>query len=126
VNVLLDTHIIIWQFLDDYRLRGRLRETLTQPENAFFVSDVSLWEITIKIQTGKFRVDIFDIEREIARNGYQPLPIRQDHIRKVATLERHHGDPFDHLLVAQALVEDFALLTADEKMRAYPVPLAAS
>ncbi len=124
MRLLADTHILIWQFVGDPRFRGKIAKPILDPDNEVMVSDVSLWEIAIKVQQGKIYFDMRDIEAEIEELGYVRLPLQRSHIMPVAGLKRHHGDPFDHLLIAQAMAEDVAILTADREFKMYPVRLA--
>lgn len=124
MRILADTHVFLWQFMDDPRFSGRLRKAMFDPANEIIVSDVSIWEVAIKVQCRKLDVMVASVEQEVAQQGYERLRIRQSHISAVATLPRHHGDPFDHLLIAQAQCENLAILTADDKFAHYPVRLA--
>ncbi len=124
MKLLVDTQIILWQFADDPRLNGKMREQLIDEANEIVVSDVSLWEVVIKRQTGKLTVDLDNVEREIERHDYDRLPIRREHIRELQHIAFIHRDPFDRLLIAQAISENLPLLTADAKFRDYPVTLA--
>jgi PIN domain nuclease of toxin-antitoxin system len=99
---------------------------MLDPAHTIMVSDASIWEIAIKAQAGKLKVLMQDVDTEIASNGYEMLAITRAHITAVATLPRHHGDPFDHLLIAQAIIEDIPILTADDKFAAYPARLTLS
>lgn len=124
MRLLIDTHILIWQFIDDPRMTQKFRTIVDDPSNEKVVSDASFWEMAIKVSQGRLKLKISDVEREIAENGYERLPIKADHIRVIETLPRHHRDPFDHLLIAQAMVERIPVLTADEQFGAYPIQLA--
>jgi PIN domain nuclease of toxin-antitoxin system len=124
LRLLIDTHILLWQFLDDPRFSGQVRALTLDPRNDILVSDTSIWEIAIKVQIGKLRLAIADIEAEIVRQGYERLPITAAHLRAVATFPRHHSDPFDHLLIVQANAVGATMLTLDKKIRGYPVRLA--
>jgi PIN domain nuclease of toxin-antitoxin system len=123
MKILLDTHILLWQMMDDERLRSRDREIIVDPKNDLTVSDVSLWEISIKIQTGRLAVKLPDVESTIATLRYSRLAISRAHIAEVVKLPRYHRDPFDHLLIAQANLEGLAFMTHDRKIGQYPVRL---
>jgi PIN domain nuclease of toxin-antitoxin system len=124
MRILVDTHIFLWQFFDDPKLSQRMRDIIDDQKLQLLLSDVSIWEIAIKVRLGKLPFDMRDIEAEIKRCGYEPLKIERAHVVAVATVLRHHNDPFDHLLIAQAMVERIPMLTADEQFSAYPISLA--
>jgi PIN domain nuclease of toxin-antitoxin system len=124
MRVLVDTHIFLWQFFDDPKLSRRMRDIIDDQKLQLLLSDVSIWEIAIKVRLGKLPFDMRDIEAEIKRCGYEQLKIERAHVVAVATVARHHNDPFDHLLIAQAIVERIPVLTADEQFSAYPIRLA--
>ncbi len=124
MRILVDTPIFLWQFFDDPRLSRRMRDVIDDQSARILLSDVSIWEIAIKVQVGKLPFAVRDIEGEIRRSGYEPLKIERAHIAAVASVQRHHSDPFDHLLIAQSTVEDIPILTADKKFAAYDVALA--
>jgi PIN domain nuclease of toxin-antitoxin system len=124
VRILVDTHIFLWQFFDDPKLSRRMRDIIDDQKLQLLLSDVSIWEIAIKVRLGKLPFDMRDIEDEIKRCGYQQLKIERAHVVAVATVARHHNDPFDHLLIAQAIVERIPVLTADEQFGTYPIRLA--
>jgi PIN domain nuclease of toxin-antitoxin system len=124
MRILVDTHIFLWQFFDDPRLSRRMRDIIDDQKLQLLLSDVSIWEIAIKVRLGKLPFDMRDIEAEIKRCGYQQLKIERAHVVAVAKVQRHHNDPFDHLLIAQAIVERIPVLTADEQFGTYPIRLA--
>lgn len=118
MKVLLDTHILIWWLEDSPCLSRKVREIIMDPDNFIFVSVGTLWEISIKEQIGKLIVPQ-GIEREIANNNFQILPIEARHIKTLGNLPLHHKDPFDRILVSQALTEGFTLITHDTRQGAY-------
>jgi len=123
---LLDTHALLWWFFDDPRLSSAAREVIGDPASVVFVSAVSVWEIAIKRAMGKLEAPD-DVPERIDDAGFERLPVGFDHAEQVGTLPLHHGDPFDRLLIAQALVEGATLVTSDRRIQAYDVPrLAAS
>lgn len=124
MRVIVDTHIFLWQFFDDPRLSKPMREIIEDQSIELLLSDVSIWEIAIKVQIGKLPFDMRDIEREVKRCGYIRLPIERAHVAAVATIKRYHNDPFDHLLIAQAMVERAPVLSAAQHFGAYPIRLA--
>jgi PIN domain nuclease of toxin-antitoxin system len=123
VRVLVDTHIFLWALLHDHRLTTKAKLTLTSEENELVFSLVSLWEIAIKIKTGKLQTigsSVAYIRDEMNNYGMELLPIRYEHILRTEYLPSHkHDDPFDRLLIAQALTEDLPILTADRVFRKY-------
>jgi PIN domain nuclease of toxin-antitoxin system len=121
LNLLIDTHILLWQLHDDPRFRKRWREILDDTEREVFVSEVSLWEIAIKVRAGRLDVKLSDVERAVDRLGYRWLALTRAHLRRLMTLPVIHRDPYDHLLLAQADSEDLLLLTQDEEMSRYGV-----
>ena len=118
---LLDTHALLWWLADDPRLGQRMRAVIADPANAIMVSTVSLWEIVIKTRIGKLTADIGAVERAIDRFDIERLCVRQAHLVTLASLPTHHRDPFDHLLLAQAIAEDAGFVSQDEVMGRYPV-----
>ncbi|GIW31741.1 MAG: twitching motility protein PilT [Meiothermus sp.] len=118
MNLLLDTHVLLWAFADDPRLSAEARELITNGENLVFVSAVSAWEIAIKKALGKLSLP-GDFEAHLRYHRYTPLPVTVAHALAVETLPWHHNDPFDRLLVAQAHQERLVLLTADQRLSRY-------
>lgn len=124
MRLLADTHILLWQIEDDARLTQRYRALLDDTDNDVFVSDVSVWEVAIKIRAGKLRVRLEELESEIERNCYIRQAITRAHLTGLMDLPFLHRDPFDHLIIAQAIAEDMFMLTADVRFREYPVRIA--
>ncbi|MCL2494910.1 MAG: type II toxin-antitoxin system VapC family toxin [Oscillospiraceae bacterium] len=125
MNLLLDTHTILWALADDEeRLSKPAREAILSPGNQKFVSLASAWELAIKISSGKlsFEGGADNFAHQVESNGFLLLPIERSHIARTETLPFHHRDPFDRLLVAAALCEGLAIVTADEHIPAYGVP----
>jgi PIN domain nuclease of toxin-antitoxin system len=123
VRLLLDTHALLWWLADDAQLGTQARELIEDPGNDVVVSVASLWEIVIKVRIGKLEADIEAIARSIGRQGFVVLDIATPHLLALAGLPMHHRDPFDHLLIAQAIAEDATLVTADRNASRYPVRL---
>jgi PIN domain nuclease of toxin-antitoxin system len=124
VNYLLDTHTFMWWDSNASSLSPMVFNTISDEKNQIFVSLVSIWEITIKSQIGKLNLrddvsNIFSEQEE--KNNFSLLKIELPHVLKVGELPLHHRDPFDRLLIAQSMVEDFTLLSKDENFNAYPV-----
>lgn len=122
MNVLLDTHTFIWFNLNDSRLTDAARATIQEPANTVLISPASYWEIAIKISRGKFLLTGAYEEfwrRGLDDNGIGILPIELRHAGRLVELPYHHSDPFDRMLVAQALVEQIPLVSADPRLDAY-------
>ena len=121
VRVLLDTHILIWAMIEPARLTAVVRDTLEDTEHEVLFSAASVWEMSIKAALGRadFGVSPDRIVAEALNAGFIELPVRSRAALKVATLPNHHRDPFDRLLVAQAMTEPAALYTADTLLAAY-------
>lgn len=119
---LLDTHPLLWALGGDERLATWLRDDLERDATRYAVSDVSLWEIAIKRATGKLRTPD-DLPHLVAQLGFQQVSITRAQVWAVGDLPLHHRDPFDRLLVAQAHDLGVALVTADDALSAYDVPV---
>ena len=107
MRFLLDTHAFLWFVLNDPRLSQEALKLISDPKNDLLISPASYWEIAIKVSLGKYEIPgSFQawMEDQISINNFEILPIRIVHTAKVATLSFHHRDPFDRLLVAQALI----------------------
>jgi len=121
MNILLDTHIALWAITDSPRLSERAKKDINHPKNTIWVSVVSLWEIAIKHSLGKgdMPIDAKQALNYFRQSGYQVLSIEAEHALLVAELPNHHQDPFDRLLVAQALSEPMRLMTHDANIIKY-------
>jgi PIN domain nuclease of toxin-antitoxin system len=121
VRLLLDTQVLLWWMQDDDGLGPDARGLIEDPASDVLVSVVSLWEIVIKARIGKLRADIAKIARVVEAEGFAMLGISREHLLTASELPRHHRDPFDHLLIAQAIVEGASFVTADANAERYPV-----
>jgi PIN domain nuclease of toxin-antitoxin system len=124
MKVLVDTHTFIWALLQDHRLSPKSKQVLSSDDSELYFSLASLWEIAIKIKLGKLNAigsSVAYIRDEMEAYGIQLLPIRYEHILQLEALPVHHSDPFDRLLIAQAITESLPILTADEKFGPYPI-----
>ncbi len=124
MNLLIDTHALLWVYWDDPQLSASSANLITDPNNRVFVSPASYWEIAIKIKTAKLvlRESFLDfVQRAIFDNGFAILPIEPRHAAIVTTLPFFHRDPFDRLLIAQSLVEGMPLVSADVAADPYGV-----
>ncbi len=124
MRLLLDTHAFLWFVLDDPQLSAPAQGLINDPANDVFISPATYWEIAIKVGLGKLDLhapyDDF-MHRGIRGNDFEILPIEPKHTSVLTTLPRHHKDPFDRLLVAQALTEAVPLVSADTPLDAYGV-----
>ena len=121
MNILLDTHIALWAITDSDKLSAKARDLILAPRATIWISVVSLWEVAIKhgLGRGGMPISVLDAQRYFREAGYHFLSIDPEHAVAVATLPPHHQDPFDRLLVAQALVEPMRLLTHDVMVAKY-------
>jgi PIN domain nuclease of toxin-antitoxin system len=118
LKLLLDTHLLLWALADHPRIKP-LRKRLLAADNEVYFSVASLWEVSIKVSLGKLDADAQVIREAALDSGFLELPILGPHALQVGALPWHHRDPFDRLLVAQALAEPMRLLTVDEQLSAY-------
>ena len=125
MRFLLDTHVLLWWLANDQNLSADIRGVIGNPNNICFVSAVTIWEIAIKNSIGKLRQPD-DLLAVLQDNRFQILDISAVHCLRVGGLPWHHKDPFDRLLISQALVEDFVLISVDEKFKLYDVNLFSS
>jgi PIN domain nuclease of toxin-antitoxin system len=125
VKLLLDTHLLLWAANEPKRLPKAARILIEDLNNELFFSAASLWEIAIKGCLGRedFCVDARLLRRGLLDNGYAELPITGEHAVNVDRLPATHKDPFDRILMAQAMVEGITLLTHDRKLAGYPAPI---
>ena len=125
MKLLLDTHALLWWLANDARLGPDARALIADPGNNVLVSVVSPWEVVIKVRAGKLKADIRSTLALIERNGFALLPVSPEHLLALALLPVHYRDPFDHLLIAQAVAEDAAFMSADRRASQYPVQVIA-
>ena len=118
-RLLLDTHALIWALSSPRRLPARVSSSIRDPDNDVYVSAVSTWEIAIKVMLRKVHADVAAVVRALRDAGFEELPITIAHTVRVHTLPLHHRDPFDRLLVAQAMEERLTIVTHDPLLRAY-------
>lgn len=120
MRLLLDTHVALWWLNDPTELGHEAREVVSDVGNDVFLSSVSVWEAAVKAEAG--RLDVPSPTEEVARDaGFLELPVRWSHALRAAVLPPLHRDPFDRMLVAQALEEELVLVTRDQAVRQYPV-----
>lgn len=125
MKLLLDTQILLWAAGQPERLSAAARKQLRDPKNELLFSAASLWEIAIKSSLGRadFRVEPRLLRRGLLDNGYTELPVTSEHAVGIDALPDLHKDPFDRILLAQALLEGITLLTADVQLARYPGPV---
>jgi PIN domain nuclease of toxin-antitoxin system len=120
VTLLLDTHVLLWWLFDDDRLTPAMRAAIADPRTSVAVSAASAWEMAIKATRGKLTIPE-DLAEEIARQGFEGLPVTVEDSLAAGALPRHHDDPFDRMLIAQAARRRFVLVTADRRFADYDV-----
>jgi PIN domain nuclease of toxin-antitoxin system len=121
MDLLLDTHAFLWWDASDPQLGAACSAAIADPANRIFVSAASIWEIAIKQRAGRLSFTGAP-SQAVARNGFLPLPISGQHAEAAAALPPIHQDPFDRILIAQALVRGLVLATADAAIKRYTVP----
>ena len=124
MKVLLDTHAFLWLISGDDRLSETAQKTFLEPGNILFFSAASLWEICIKMSLKKLSLNngwLKTIQDEMNVNAIQWLSIEMPHCVELTNLPFHHRDPFDRMLVAQAMVEDMQLLSRDNRLSSYEI-----
>ena len=124
MNLLLDTHTILWFWWDDPRLSDTAKAVIVDPDNRKLVSTASCWEVAIKV--GLKKLDLGApfrgfIPQQMLRNNFESLSITDDHLAAFVPLPFHHRDPFDRLLSAQATWDDLPVVSADEQLDAYGI-----
>jgi PIN domain nuclease of toxin-antitoxin system len=126
MNLLLDTHVLLWEILGDPRLKPHVRDALKDGDNRLHLSIASLWEISTNLANRRLKLPDRNIDYIVGfmeRWRIELLPVRVEHIRAAAQLPFHHGDPFDRMLVAQANIEGLRLVSSDEKVKMYRVDI---
>jgi PIN domain nuclease of toxin-antitoxin system len=125
MKLLLDTHLLLWTAGTPERLSAEARTLIESSDNELFFSAASLWEIAIKRGLGRtdFQVDTRLLRRGLLDNGYSELPIGSEHAVEIESLPQIHKDPFDRMLIAQAMVEGVLMLTSDSLVAQYSGPI---
>jgi PIN domain nuclease of toxin-antitoxin system len=118
MRILLDTHIYLW-WLEDSPLLSKAARKVIDGAVSVYVSSASLWEALIKISLGKLEADPAELVAGIRASGFIPLPIAPEHTLTLASLAHHHKDPFDRMLLCQAITEPLRLVTADRLLQSY-------
>lgn len=123
MRLLLDTHALIWWLTDDERLGPKERDAIADSETIVHVSAANLWEISIKASLGRIEVDADELTARLEENAFVELPISWSHAVRAGSLPRHHDDPFDRMLIAQAQEEQLILVSYDGAFADYDVEL---
>ena len=123
MNILLDTHAVKWFFDDDKRLPQSAIDAIYSPDSDIYISIASIWEMAIKLSIGKLQLNggIANFVDAINDNGFQLLDITPEHTIEVVKLPLIHRDPFDRMLIAQAMVEDMVIMTVDTNIIKYEI-----
>jgi PIN domain nuclease of toxin-antitoxin system len=124
MRVLIDTHIFIWYIQNSERLPSSIATYINDGRNDILLSIASVWEMAIKQSTGKLNLGLpyaSFIAEQMRLNSIELLPLRLDHLEVVTTMPFHHRDPFDRILIAQAMLEDIVIVSADSMFSSYPV-----
>jgi len=122
MNLMLDTHVLLWWLDDSPLLSEQGRAAIAEVNNLVVVSAAAVWEIRIKQALGKLRIPP-QFFQALHQQGFEMLPITVPHAYAVGDLPAHHRDPFDRMLIAQAIVEGFTILTTDKIYGRYPVSI---
>ncbi len=120
MRLLADTHAYLWWLGDDPKLSSAARDAMAEPAAIVHVSAATIWEISIKSSLGKLEIE-GDPVSEIWKNGFVELPMTAEHAQHAGQLPRHHDDPFDRMLIAQAQLENLFLVSRDAKLEAYRI-----
>lgn len=123
MRLLLDTHLLIWAVTRPERLQPRLQDAILSTRNSVLISAASAWEIAIKRALGRLAFPLERFDAVLAAAGFDHLPMTATHAVEAGGLPRHHADPFDRMLVAQARVDDLVLASDDPLVVAYEVRL---
>jgi PIN domain nuclease of toxin-antitoxin system len=125
MRLLLDTHVLLWTIAESRRLSAAARALIGEQDNELTFSSASLWEVAIKAGRGSddFRIDVSSLRRSLFDNEYAELPMTGAHTVALGSLPPIHRDPFDRVLVAQAIVEGLTLVTSDPAVAKYPGPI---
>lgn len=122
MRLLLDTHAFLWWLTDHRSLSAAARAAIADPAALVFVSAASIWEISIKASLGRLDLGGTDASAAILACGFLDLPVTSAHAWTAGRLPTHHDDPFDRMLVAQALAEGLTCVTRDDRIASYGVP----
>jgi len=121
MNYLLDTHVIIWHFMDENQLPAKIRNIMDNPDNNIFISSASLWEIVIKTAIGKLDISFGKLLNQLDNIDFVLMQIEPEYLKRLQNLLLIHKDPFDRLLIATAQAENLTIITTDENIHQYNV-----
>jgi PIN domain nuclease of toxin-antitoxin system len=123
MNLLLDTHALIWFLEGDTQLSSTAKSEISNPDNTCFISQATLWEIAIKLSIGKLEMknSYQDLPKLIWENGIEILTIEFEHFEYIINLPFHHKDPFDRIIIAQSFIEKMPIVSIDNLFENYPV-----
>jgi PIN domain nuclease of toxin-antitoxin system len=121
MQLLLDTHTFLWFLEGNNNLSIKARKSIESPENLKFVSIASIWELAIKLNLGKLTLDIGlqGLKNELLKNNFEILPLDFEHISTLTKLEAIHKDPFDRIIISQAITENLTLISMDANFSSY-------
>jgi len=123
LNLLLDSHALYWILVEPEKLSAAATAATIDPDNTVFVSSINTWELAIKAGLGRLDLPFDEVVPSIHRLGFKELPVTISHSLAVRGLPNHHRDPFDRLLVAQAICEGLVVVTRDPEIARYPVEM---
>jgi PIN domain nuclease of toxin-antitoxin system len=121
MKILLDTHALLWYQDDSDKLSKKVKSLIRDEDNDVFVSIVSIWEIAIKSNLGKLALDfeLTELKHMLKEYNFEILDLSIQQIEYLSTFSKHHKDPFDHLLIAQAILENLSLVSKDKQFKNY-------
>lgn len=119
MNILIDTHILLWALYSSNKLSQNTKDLLTNDDYIKYISLTSIWEIEIKHCLGKLEYEACEVLKDAEEAGYKVLSIKKEHIFELGKLEYIHNDPFDRLLICQAKSENMNFITNDSKIKQY-------
>ncbi len=122
MNLLLDTHALLWWLDDNPTLSKEARAAISEPTNVIFISAATIWEIRIKQSLGKLKIPK-NFREVLEAQPFEKLDITSEHAHRINSVGNYHRDPFDRMLIAQAMVERFTLITRDKNILKYKVPV---
>jgi PIN domain nuclease of toxin-antitoxin system len=121
MNYLIDTHILLWYMVGDNRISNHTQAIIEKPSSTIFLSNASLWEITIKVSIGKLKLNgsITDLKNYLSDKGFKILDFDYEDLETLLTLPFHHQDPFDRLIIAQGKTKALEIITNDPQIKKY-------
>lgn len=125
MNILIDTHVLLWYMTDNPRLKTKYKEVIENEENRVFVSNASLWEIAIKLSIGKLKIErpILEFNNYFKEKLFNEIGFDHQDLDTLSKLPFYHSDPFDRMIICHAMNRNFAIITDDPKFKLYPVQL---